>query len=53
MVEDQVSDLYELDTDTWLATSLVQGSGMEPTLNSHSPSGSRTHKEPPSYVKSR
>jgi hypothetical protein len=38
MVEGQVSDLYELDTDTWLATSSVQGSGMEPTVSSHSTS---------------
>jgi hypothetical protein len=42
MVEGQVSDLYASDTDTWSATSLVQGSGKEPTVSSHSPSRSRT-----------
>jgi hypothetical protein len=42
MVEGQASDLYVSDTDTWSATSLVQGSGKEPAVSSHSPSGSRT-----------
>jgi hypothetical protein len=43
MVEGQASDLYELDTDTWTATSLVQSSGKELAVSSHSPSGSRSH----------
>jgi hypothetical protein len=43
MVEGQASDLYASDTNTWLATSSVQGSGKEPIVSSHSPSGSRTH----------
>jgi hypothetical protein len=43
MVEGQSSDLYALDTDTWIATSLVQSSGKEPTVSSHSPSGSCSH----------
>jgi hypothetical protein len=43
MVEGQASDLYVLDTDTWTATSVVQSSGKEPTVSSHSPSGSGSH----------
>jgi hypothetical protein len=43
MVEGQASDLYASDTDTWIATSSVQSSGKEPTVSSHSPSGSRSH----------
>jgi hypothetical protein len=42
MVEGQTSDLYASDTDTWSATSSVQGPGNEPAESSHSPSGSRT-----------
>jgi hypothetical protein len=42
MVEGQASDLYTSDTDTWTATSSVQSSGKEPTVSSHSPSGSRS-----------
>jgi hypothetical protein len=42
MVEGQASDLYESDTDTWTATSSVQSLGKEPTVGSHSPSGSRS-----------
>jgi hypothetical protein len=42
MVEGQASDLYASDTDTWTATSSVQSSGKEPTVSSHSPSGSRS-----------
>jgi hypothetical protein len=42
MVEGQASDLYALDTDTWSATSSLQGLGKEPTVGSHSPSGSRS-----------
>jgi hypothetical protein len=42
MVEGQASDLYASDTDTWSATSSVQGSGKEPAASSHSPSGSRS-----------
>jgi hypothetical protein len=41
MVDVQASDLYVSDTDTWLATSLIQGSGMEPAVDSNSPSRSR------------
>jgi hypothetical protein len=40
MIEGQASDLYALDTNTWTATSSVQSSGKEPTVSSHSPSGS-------------
>jgi hypothetical protein len=43
MVEGQASDLYASDTDTWIATSSVYCSGKEPTVSSHSPSGSRSH----------
>jgi hypothetical protein len=43
MVEGRASDLYALDTDTWIATSSVQSSGKEPAVSSHSPSGSRSH----------
>jgi hypothetical protein len=43
MVEGQASDLYASDSDTWTATSSVQGSGKEPAVSSCSPSGSRTH----------
>jgi hypothetical protein len=43
MVDGQASDLYASNIDTWSATSMIQGSGMEPTVDSHSPSGSRTH----------
>jgi hypothetical protein len=42
-VEGQASDLYASDIDTWTATSLVQSSGKEPTVSSHSPSGSHSH----------
>jgi hypothetical protein len=42
MVDGQVSDLYASNTDTWSATFSIQGSGEEPTVDSHSPSGSRT-----------
>jgi hypothetical protein len=40
MVEGQASDLYTSDTDTWFATSMIQGSAEEPPVDSHSPSGS-------------
>jgi hypothetical protein len=43
MVEGQASDLYASDSNTWLATSSVQGSGKEPAESSHSPSRSRSH----------
>jgi hypothetical protein len=43
MVEGQACDLYTSDIDTWTATSSVQSSGKEPTMSSHSPSGSRSH----------
>jgi hypothetical protein len=42
MVEGQASDLYTSDTDTWIATSSVQGSGKDPAVSSHSPSRFRT-----------
>jgi hypothetical protein len=42
MVEGQASDLYMSNTDTWTATSSVQSSDKEPTVSSHSPSGSRS-----------
>jgi hypothetical protein len=42
MVDGQASDLYASDTDTWSATSMIQGSGKEIIVDSHSPSGSRT-----------
>jgi hypothetical protein len=42
MVDGQVSDLYAFDTDTWTATSLVQSSGKEHAVSSHSPSGSHS-----------
>jgi hypothetical protein len=40
MVDDQARDLYTSDTDTWYATSTIQGSVEEPPVDSHSPSGS-------------
>jgi hypothetical protein len=40
MVDGQASDLYASDTDTWTTTSVVQSSGKEPTVSSHSPYGS-------------
>jgi hypothetical protein len=43
MVEGQASDLYASNTDTWTATSSVQSSSKEPTVSSHSPSGSHSH----------
>jgi hypothetical protein len=43
MVEGQANDLYVSDTDTWTATSSVQSSGKEPTVSTHSPSGSHSH----------
>jgi hypothetical protein len=43
MVEVQASDLYASDIDTWIATSSVQSSSKEPTVSSHSPSGSCSH----------
>jgi hypothetical protein len=42
MVEGQANDPNASDTDTWTATSSVQGSDKEPTMSSHSPSGYRT-----------
>jgi hypothetical protein len=42
MVEDQANDLYVSDTDTWFATSMIQGSAEEPPVDSHCPSGSRS-----------
>jgi hypothetical protein len=43
MVEGQACDLCASDTDTWTATSSVQSSSKEPTVSSHSPSGSHSH----------
>jgi hypothetical protein len=51
MVEDQASDLYALDTDTWSATSSVQGLGKEPAVSSHSPPGTALARSHPSYAK--
>jgi hypothetical protein len=42
MVDGQASDLYASNTNTWSATSMIRGSGKEPPVDSHSPSGSRT-----------
>jgi hypothetical protein len=42
IVEGQASDLYASDIDTWTTTSSVQNSSKEPTVSSHSPSGSRS-----------
>jgi hypothetical protein len=42
MVEGQDSDLYASDTDTWSATSTVQGLDKESPVDNHSPSGSRS-----------
>jgi hypothetical protein len=42
MVEGQVNALYAFDTDTWSSTSSGQGSGKEPAVCRHSPSGFRT-----------
>jgi hypothetical protein len=42
MVEGHASDLYVSDTNTWIATSLVQSLGEEPTVSSHNPSGSHS-----------
>jgi hypothetical protein len=42
MVDGQASNLYALDTDSWIDTSPVQGSGKEPAVSSHSPSESHT-----------
>jgi hypothetical protein len=43
MVDGQASDLYTSDTDTWTTTFSVQSLGKEPSVSSHSPSGSRSH----------
>jgi hypothetical protein len=43
MAKGQASDLYASDTDTWTASSLVQSSGKEPAVSSHSPSRSCSH----------
>jgi hypothetical protein len=53
MVEGQANDLYTSDTNTWSPTSSVQGSGKEPIVSSHSPSGPALARSHPSYVKSR
>jgi hypothetical protein len=42
MVEDQASDLYASNIDTWTATSSVQSSGKEPAVSSRSFSGSHS-----------
>jgi hypothetical protein len=42
MVESQAHNLYASDTDTWSTTSTIQGSVEEPSVDSHSPSVSRT-----------
>jgi hypothetical protein len=43
MVVGEASDIYASYTCTWSATSLGHGAKDEPAVNSHSPSGSRTH----------
>jgi hypothetical protein len=43
MVASEASDLYASDTCTWSATSSGPRAKDEPTVDSHSPSGSRTH----------
>jgi hypothetical protein len=43
MVDGQASYLYASNMDTWSATSSIQDSGKEPTVDNHPPSGSRTH----------
>jgi hypothetical protein len=43
MVAGEASDLYASDTCTWSATSSGPGAKEEPAVNSHSPSGCRTH----------
>jgi hypothetical protein len=43
MVAGEASDLYASNTYTWSATSSGPGAKDEPAINSHSPSGSRTH----------
>jgi hypothetical protein len=50
MVEDQASDLYASNTDTWSATSMIQGSAEEPPVDSHSPSGSYSREELPQVM---
>jgi hypothetical protein len=35
MVEGQISDLYAYNTDTWSATSTIQGFAEEPLMDSH------------------
>jgi hypothetical protein len=42
MVEGQASDLYASNTNTWTTTPSFQSSSKEPTVSSHSPSGSRS-----------
>jgi hypothetical protein len=42
MVDGQASDLYASSMETWSATSSIHRSGEEPTVDNHSPSGSRT-----------
>jgi hypothetical protein len=42
MVEGQASDLYASNTNTWTTTTSVQSSSKEPTVSSHSPSGSHS-----------
>jgi hypothetical protein len=50
MVEGQASNLYASDTDTWCATSMIQGSVKEPPVDSHSPSRSRSRWELPHVI---
>jgi hypothetical protein len=42
MAASESSDLYASDTYTWSATSLGPGAKVEPIVDSHSPSVSRT-----------
>jgi hypothetical protein len=50
MVEDQASDLYASNTDTWSATFMIQGSTEEPPVDSHSPSESYSREELPQVM---
>jgi hypothetical protein len=50
MGEDQASDLYVSDIDTWSATSMIQGSVEEPPADSHSPSRSCSRYELPQVM---
>jgi hypothetical protein len=52
MVDGQASDLYASDTDTWSATSMIQGSGKELAVDSHPPLDLVLARSHSSHVKS-